>query len=258
MLRPVMAVREQSPEQAGSSDTCLVTRVLVIDDDVELATLLAESLAREGFSLSTAFSGEEGLAEMRKAGPRIILLDVTLPGINGFEVLRQLRKESDVPVIMLTARGDEMDRIIGLEIGADDYLPKPFNVRELVARMSAILRRATTGTPGTGGDERILQRGSVRLNLATRTVWRSGEVVPLTTGEFDLLQKLLESAGVPLRREELSRSVLGREHSAFDRAIDNLVSSLRRKLGPTANGLERIKSVRNTGYLFAEADRRDS
>lgn len=224
-------------------------RVLIIDDDVELGSLLAESLAKEGFEVSSVASGEEGISEIRKGHSGIVLLDVTLPGINGFEVLRRVRRECDVPVIMLTARGDEVDRIVGLEIGADDYLAKPFNVRELVARINAILRR-TGSAPSS--DQRALHRGAVRINPATRTAWRSGTVVPLTTGEFDLLQALMESAGEPVTREALSGMVLGRAYSPFDRGIDNLVSSLRRKLGPTADGLERIKSVRNTGYLYAE------
>jgi two-component system response regulator CpxR len=238
------------------SDTCPVRRILVIDDDREMIDLLRQSLAQEGFDLSTAQSGETGIGQGRSEKPEIILLDVNLPDISGFEVLRRLRRESDVPVIMLTARGEEVDRIVGLEIGADDYLPKPFSVRELVARINAILRRTAKGSPASQSEEtrRELTCGSIRLDILTRTVRRNGQIVPMTTSEFDLLRVLMESAGVPLSREELSRSVFDREYSAFDRSVDNLVSALRRKLGATADGLERIKSIRNVGYMYAEVD----
>jgi DNA-binding response OmpR family regulator len=245
---------------AVPSDTCLVASILVIDDDREMVELLAQSLAQEGFATRTAGSGEEGIEEARAARPALILLDVTLPGINGFEVLRRLRRESDVPVIMLTARGEEVDRIVGLEIGSDDYLPKPFSVRELIARINAILRRTSGGraTPPPAGEmDRELRRGAVHMDLPTRTVRRDRQIIPLTTTEFELLRVLMESAGEPVRREDLSRNVLDREYSPFDRAIDNLVSGLRRKLGATPDGLERIKSIRNVGYMYADvADQR--
>jgi two-component system response regulator CpxR len=240
-----------------SSDTCPVGRILVIDDDREMVDLLRQSLAQEGFELGTAQSGEEGITQGRNNAPDLILLDVTLPDINGFEVLRRLRRESDVPVIMLTARGDEVDRIVGLEIGADDYLPKPFSVRELVARINAILRRAGRGRLAAAtGDEgrREIKHGSVCMDLLTHTVRRENEVIPLTTSEFGLLRVLMESAGTPVCREELSKSVFDREYSVFDRSIDNLVSALRRKLGATQEGLERIKSIRNVGYMYADLD----
>ena len=233
-------------------------RILAIDDDREMLDLLAQSLSKEGFVLSTAQSGEEGIELSRTNSPEFILLDVNLPDINGFEVLRRLRRQSDVPVIMLTARGEEVDRVVGLEIGADDYLPKPFSVRELVARINAILRRTAkvAGTSTTEETRRELKRGSVRLDLLTRTVRRDGQVISMTTSEFELLRVLMESAGVPVPREELFKSVFDREYSVFDRAIDNLVSALRRKLGATPEGLERIKSVRNIGYMYADVDPR--
>jgi two-component system response regulator CpxR len=157
---------------------------------------------------------------------------------------------------MLTARGEEVDRIVGLEIGADDYLPKPFSVRELVARINAILRRTGKAGPAPPPEEtrRELKRGSVRVDLLTRTVRCDGQIVSMTTSEFELLRVLMESAGVPQSREDLSRSVFDREYSVFDRSIDNLVSALRRKLGATADGLERIKSIRNVGYMYADVD----
>jgi two-component system, OmpR family, response regulator CpxR len=176
--------------------------------------------------------------------------------MNGFEVLRRLRRESDVPVIMLTARGEEVDRIVGLEIGADDYLPKPFSVRELVARINAILRRASRErlAPPADTSARELKRGSVSMDLVTRTVRRDGHIVAMTTSEFELLRVLMESAGAPVGRQDLSKSVFDREYSVFDRAIDNLVSALRRKLGATPEGLERIKSIRHVGYMYTDVD----
>ena len=238
------------------SDTCAVRRILAIDDDREMIDLLVQSLAQEGFDVSTAHNGERGIDLGRQATPDLILLDVNLPDINGFEVLRRLRRESDVPVIMLTARGEEVDRIVGLEIGADDYLPKPFSVRELVARMNAILRRAARERMAqpTEKTSRELQCGAVSIDLLSRTVRCHGRIVSMTTSEFDLLRVLMESAGAPVRREDLSKKVFDREYSAYDRSIDNLVSALRRKLGATPEGLERIKSIRNVGYMYADVD----
>jgi DNA-binding response OmpR family regulator len=232
-----------------------VRKLLIIDDDREMADLLRESLAQEGFELSTVQSGEEGIERSRSTGLDLILLDVNLPGMNGFEVLRRLRRESDVPVIMLTARGEDVDRIVGLEIGADDYLPKPFNVRELVARINAILRRAgRERVVPADTNSRELRRGSVSVDLLARAVRRDGQIVPMTTSEFELLRVLMESAGAPVRRQDLSKSVFDREYSVFDRSIDNLVSALRRKLGANSEGLERIKSIRNIGYMYADVD----
>jgi two-component system response regulator CpxR len=177
----------------------------------------------------------------------LILLDVTLPGISGFEALRRLRATSQTPVIMLTARGEEIDRVVGLEIGADDYLPKPFSLRELVARMNAILRRASR--PAESSDP---PSAPIALDPRSRTVRRQGKPLDLTTAEFDLLRMLMDSAGTPVPREDLCRDVFGREYTVFDRGIDNLISSLRRKLGPTRDGLERIKTIRNVGYQFVD------
>jgi two-component system response regulator CpxR len=233
-----------------------VRKILVIDDDRDMADLLHQSLAPEGFDLSAVHSGEEGIEQSRNAGLELILLDVNLPGMNGFEVLRRLRRESDVPVIMLTARGEEVDRIVGLEIGADDYLPKPFSVRELVARINAIRRRAGGARLAHPADKnnRELKHGSVGMDLVTRTVRRDGQIVSMTTSEFELLRALMESAGAPVRRQDLSKSVFDREYSVFDRSIDNLVSALRRKLGATPEGLERIKSIRSVGYVYTDVD----
>jgi len=229
-----------------------VPSVLVIDDDRELADLLAQSLRQEGFALKAVHTGEDGIRHLESDPPDLILLDVTMPGMNGFEALRRIRRQSDVPVIMLTARGEEVDRIVGLEIGADDYLAKPFSARELAARMQAILRRVKKAQ--SDPEKRELCLGTVTMDLLTRAVEVAGEPVHLTTGEYDLLHALMESPGVAVSRETLCKQVLGREHTVFDRAVDNLVSGLRRKLGADAAGRERIKTLRNAGYVFVDLD----
>jgi two-component system response regulator CpxR len=182
-----------------------------------------------------------------------VVLDVMLPGLSGFEVLRQIRKESSVPVLMLTARGDEVDRIVGLEIGADDYLPKPFNPRELIARIRAIQRRSER-QPQAGAETAQRQRitvGDVELDKGTRAVRRGEEQVELTAVEFSLLEVLLEQAGQIVNRAELVKGVLGRSLSPYDRSIDVHISSLRKKLGHTVDDRERIKTVRGIGYLYS-------
>lgn len=227
-------------------------RVLVVDDDVELCELVAEYLQSEGFEIEAVYSGDEGVERALAADYALVVLDVMLPGINGFEALRQIRAKSDVPVLMLTARGEDVDRIVGLEIGADDYLPKPFNPRELVARIHAILRRARpaaeTLSP-TAPDPIVV--GDVEMDFGARRVLRDGEEVRLTAMEFDVLEVLLRSAGQVVSREDLVRRVLGRIYSPYDRSIDVHVSNLRKKLGHTVNGVERIKAIRQVGYLYA-------
>ena len=232
-------------------------RILIIDDDIALCELVTEYLGPLGFEIESVHRGDAG-AERALAGKHsIIVLDVMLPGLNGFEVLRRIRTESKVPVLMLTARGDDVDRIVGLEIGADDYLPKPFNPRELVARIRAILRRAKADDDHDQAREhaaaRALTIGDVKLDTGTRVVTRAGETVELTAVEFDLLEKLLRAAGRIITREELSKDVLGRSTSPFDRSIDMHISNLRKKLGHQAGLLERIKTVRGVGYIYTQA-----
>lgn len=222
--------------------------LLAIDDDREMLELLAEYLKPEGFLIEPAHTAEEGLERVSNKHYDLILLDVMLPGINGFEALRRLRGISQVPVIMLTARGEETDRIVGLEIGADDYLPKPFNLRELSARIHAILRRAR---PAADPKPNILSEGDVTLDPRSRQVECNHQTVDLTTAEFDLLAALLASPGVILERDKLFEAVLGRPYNVFDRGIDNHISSLRKKLGAYPNGTDRIKSIRGVGYLYA-------
>lgn len=225
-------------------------RLLMIDDDLELSELLTEFLSAEGFAVETASDGEAGAKKAVEGAFALIVLDVMLPGLNGFEVLRRIRAANRTPVLMLTARGDDVDRIVGLELGADDYLPKPFNPRELVARIRAILRRANPEPTPTAQPERLTV-ADITLDFGTRTVRRAGELIELTGVEFDLLAVLLVEAGHIVSREDLAKKVLGREFSPFDRSIDMHVSNLRRKLGHQLNGIERLKAVRGAGYLYA-------
>ncbi len=228
--------------------------ILVIDDDAELAELLGELLGQEGFAVESAGDGAQGLARALSRPYALIVLDVMLPGLTGFEVLGRLRKVSSVPVLMLTARGEDVDRIVGLEMGADDYLPKPFNPRELVARVRAIHRRATTvaAADPTGEPTPHLSVDDIELAPSSRTAKVGGGELKLTTAEYDLLEVLVKSAGTVVSREDLTRLVLGRRLSAFDRAIDMHVSNLRKKLGPSRAGGERIKTVRSAGYILAK------
>jgi two-component system response regulator CpxR len=222
-------------------------RVLIVDDDVELCELVAEYLKPEGFEVEAVQDGEQGLERALSGEHVLIVLDVMLPGLNGLEVLRRLRAQSRVPVIILTARGDDVDRIVGLEIGADDYLGKPFNPRELVARIRAVLRRVHPSQPAS---QKIVV-GDVELDPAARTVRRGGEPVELTSVEFTLLETLLRAAGQVVTREQIAKDVLGRRFMAYDRSIDMHVSKLRRKLGGAGEGEERIKTIRGVGYIYA-------
>ncbi len=227
-----------------------VDRILVIDDDVELCSLVSEYLRPEGFQVESAHDGNSGLSRALGGDYALVVLDVMLPRLNGFEVLRKLRDSSRIPVLLLTARGEDVDRIVGLEIGADDYLPKPFNPRELVARIRAILRR-TRGKGETPVPEAI-RVGEVELDPATRSVLHRGKPVELTSVEFGLLQVLLREAGRVVTREALVDEVLGRKFSPFDRSIDMHVSKVRKKLGDSGSE-DYIKTIRGAGYIFALA-----
>ena len=224
-------------------------RILVIDDDVELCSLVTEYLKPEGFQVEAVHDGKTGLNRALSGDHLLVVLDVMLPGLNGFDVLRRLRDGSRVPVLLLTARGEDVDRIVGLEIGADDYLPKPFNPRELVARIRAILRR-THSAAGEALVPDIIKVGDVELDPARRSVHHHGKPVELTSVEFGLLQVLLREAGRVVTREALVDEVLGRKFSPFDRSIDMHVSKVRKKLGDTDTE-DHIKTVRGAGYIFA-------
>src|SRR5580658_2872750 len=231
-------------------------RILVIDDDVELCTLVGEYLQAEGFIVDAVHDGENGLQRATGGGYLLVVLDVMLPGINGFEVLRRIRATSRLPVLLLTARGEDVDRIVGLEIGADDYLPKPFNPRELVARIRAILRRSRSDGKAVPATPEIVRVGEVELDPATRTVRRDGQPVDLTSVEFNLLEVLLREAGHVVPRERLVNAVLSRKFSPFDRSIDMHVSKVRKKLGDT-DADEHIKTIRGVGYIFARPRERE-
>lgn len=227
-------------------------KIILVDDDEELCELVTDYLRQQNIFVECAHDGASGAERMMSGKYDLAILDVMLPGLNGFDVLRRVREKSDMPVLMLTARGDDADRIVGLESGADDYLPKPFNPRELVARLRAILRRAGKGEQdaATVDKSERLRVDDVEINFAARLVLRAGEAIDLTAVEFDLLAQLVKNAGTAVSREALSRDVLGRKLSPFDRSLDMHISNLRKKLGARADGHERIKTVRSLGYVY--------
>jgi two-component system, OmpR family, response regulator CpxR len=226
-------------------------RVLLIDDDVDLCNLLEQYLEREGLTVEMVHNGRDAVDRLLSKDHDIAILDVMLPSLSGLEILRKVRTQSQIPVIMVTARGDETERIIGLEVGADDYLPKPFNPRELVARLRAVLRRAHAPDFPVSLPPRSMVVGGVELNPGARSVWKEGNPVALTTAEFDLLQVLMRNAGTVVTREDLAVIALGRQIAPFERSVDLHISHLRRKLGPFPDRSERIKAVRGIGYLYA-------
>ena len=226
-----------------------MNKILIIDDDEELCELVSEYLTVEGFTIESVNDGESGLAKALNGDFDIVILDVMLPKMNGLDVLRNLGVESKLPVIMLTARGDDMERIVGLEIGADDYLPKPFNPRELAARLRAILRRTETMSDDADSGEKLDIDG-IQVSAASRVASCDGVELNLTSVEFELLSELLREAGKIIRKEDLSERVLERKLSPFDRSLDMHISNLRRKLGTRADGSERIKTIRSVGYIY--------
>ena len=218
-------------------------RILVVDDDADLAGMIAEYLQPDGFIVDLAHDGADPRATA-PSGYDLVVLDVMLPNRSGFDVLKAIRQASSVPVILLTARDGETDRVVGLELGADDYVPKPFNPRELAARVRAVLRRAER-TELAAPELRV---GDVVLNSAARLALRAGQALDLTSAEFALLECLLRQVGTPVSRDALAAAALGRQHGAgLDRNVDTLVSKLRRKLGAD----DPIRTVRNVGYLYA-------
>ena len=220
--------------------------MLIIDDDVELCRLLAERLSSEDLSIEAIHNGQRGLERVLSEDYALVILDLMLPGMKGLDVLRHVRERSAVPVLILTARGEDVDRILGLEIGADDYLPKPFNPRELIARIRAILRRTQYANKGTAP----LVVDDIRLDRTARETWVNKKRIDLTSVEFSLLEALLHHAGQVVTREHLTETVLGRKLGPFDRVIDVHVSNVRRKLAHAADAGERIKAIRGSGYLF--------
>jgi two-component system response regulator CpxR len=219
--------------------------ILLADDDIELCSLLKEYLEQEGFDVRLAHNGNSALEQSRRGGFDAMVLDIMMPGRNGIEVLKELRKGSELPVVMLTARGEDLDRILGLELGADDYLPKPCNPRELVARLRAVLRRSSPQI-ATGS----LVVDDLELNAGNRELLRSGTRLELTSTEFSVLQALLQKPGVVISKRDLYLSALGREPVRYDRSVDMHVSNLRRKLGPDSAGESRIETIRGIGYQY--------
>jgi len=225
--------------------------ILIIDDDTELCELVTEYLEDEGLEVDSVHDGVTGVERCHADEPDLVILDVMLPGLGGFAVLSKIRETSKVPVIMLTARGEEVDRIVGLEMGADDYLPKPFNPRELVARIRAILRR-TAATAEVGDESAVIRVDDLEMDIGSRRVSCSSGEVALTGAEFAVLETLTRAAGTVVSRDDLSRRALDRRASAFDRSLDVHLSNLRKKLGQLPGGGERIKTVRGVGYLYVK------
>ncbi len=222
----------------------------MVDDDVDLCKLVSDYLEAEGFEVHAVHSGSEGERAALEGSYDLIVLDVMLPDKKGFEVLKEIRAHGRSPVLMLTAKGDEFDRVLGLELGADDYLSKPFSPRELVARIGAILRRSGWQSEGNSLRPPVMRSGDLELDPSARAASRGREVLHLTSAEYDILRLFIGSPGQVLTREKLVEHVLDRKFSPFDRSIDLHISNLRKKLGPHADGTERIRSVRGIGYLY--------
>ena len=236
------------PGMAGGRRT-----ILLVEDEVSITEPLAAALERDGFDTRVAGTVEEALEQARQSEPDLVLLDVMLPDGSGFDVCRELRRDSKVPIIMLTARGEEADRVIGLELGADDYVVKPFSAREVSARIRAVLRRAES-QPEPSSDAGTIELGGVRLDPAKREVRRDGEPLELSRKEFDLLELLMRNAGSVVKRERLIEEVWETNWFGSTKTLDVHVSGLRRKLGDDANEPRYLHTVRGVGFRFASAD----
>jgi two-component system OmpR family response regulator len=225
----------------------MTTKILLVDDDVELITMLKDYLEQEGFAVTTVYDGESGTTEALSGQYALAVLDVMMPGISGVEVLKRIRAQSNMPVVMLTAKGDDMDRILGLEIGADDYVPKPCTPRELTARIRAILRRSGNADGDDAGSAPLVV-GQLTVKPALRRAEWAGQPLNLTSIEFNILELLARNAGRPVSKKDLSEQGLGRPLVRFDRSIDVHVSNIRQKLGPLADGRSCIETVYRLGY----------
>ncbi len=227
-------------------------KLLIIDDDRELCDLIAEFVGPEGFEVAMQHNGEAGVKAALTGEYAFVVLDVMLPGLGGFEALRRIRASSQIPVLMLTARGSDIDRILGLEFGADDYLPKPFNPQELLARVRAILRRSGSREPVNPQPDRdVLRIAGLSVDIQARRVQMDGREIELTSVEFGLLEELMREAGKVVSRERLSKAALGRKLQPFDRALDMHVSNLRKKLGRNPEIADLLQTIRGAGYIFA-------
>ena len=231
-------------------------KVLIIDDDRKLCRLISDYLEPMGFKLDSVHTGMDGLNMAEKESYEAIILDVMMPGMDGFEVLKELRKKSNIPVLMLTAMGDETDRIVGLEMGADDYLPKTFSSRELLARLRAVIRRANIYADKKldNSDGNILKFENLEINKDSRSVFLDGNKINLTPLEYDLLNRLIRSSGKVVTRDQLLDSVVGRDYEVFDRSIDVHISSIRRKLGEAPKSPRFIHTIRGAGYMFQSSE----
>lgn len=242
----------QGSNESGSEWPAM--RVLVVDDDVELCELVEQYLRAQGFKTDAVHDGTTGVASALSGSYAMVILDVMLPGIRGFEALRQIRAKSSVPVIMLTAHGEGVDRIVGLEIGADDYLAKPFNPRELAARIHAVLRRTVAGTAREAQNQGTIRVGDIRLDSRGRTARSGARDIELTAVEFELLALFFKAPGQVLPREELVKNALGKNLEPSDRSLDVHISNIRKKLGPFEDGTERIRAIRNVGYIYVVSE----
>jgi DNA-binding response OmpR family regulator len=230
--------------------------VLIIDDDRKLCALIGEYLGPLGFEVVAEHTGPGGVESATTGNHDVVILDVMLPGLDGFEVLKRIRQKSQVPVLMLTARGEETDRIVGLEVGADDYLPKTFSTRELLARLRAVMRRASRPTPPTGGDAPSgeIVAGELRLNSDARAAMLGDKPLDLTAIEFDLLECLARARGRVRSREQLIESITERNYDVYDRSVDVHICSLRKKLGDESASPRYIRTIRAVGYMFINPD----
>jgi two-component system response regulator CpxR len=244
--RSLRAARLWRTMSSVMTEPANTSHILLVDDDQELGQMVSEFLATEHLLVTVCRSGEQGIDALADTDFDLLILDIMLPGMNGLEVLKDVRQKSDVPVIMLTARGDDIDRIIGLEFGADDYLPKPFNPRELLARVKAILRRAQPRE----ADKRRWKLGNIELDARTRRATVGGETLHLTGSEFEILKSLIETPGEVVTKEQLSERALGRRLLPYDRSIDTHISNLRGKLERAGNHNETIQNQRGVGYLL--------
>lgn len=240
------------------NDALAHMKVLLVDDDRKLCRLVQEYLLPMGYAVDAVHTGKEGLIKALAGEYHVMILDVMMPGMDGFEVLKSLRKESDMPVLMLTARGDETDRIVGLEVGADDYLPKTFSTRELLARLRAVTRRyyRPGKTSVAENPDETIVAGNLTINPESRDVHLDGKLVSLTPLEYDLLVSLVKAAGRVLTRDQLLDAVAGRSYDVFDRSIDVHISSLRRKLNDDPRDPKFIKTIRSAGYMFRIPEKR--
>ena len=229
-------------------------QILVIDNDIALCQLVTEYLESNGYKVETVYDSTTGVERALSGEHALAVLDYTLPGRSGLELLRHIRAHSHLPIVMLSARGDDIERIMGLQIGADDYLAKPFNPLELVARIEAVLRRTQIDLEPRPARNMVVV-GDLEIDALTRTVRRAGEIVELTFIEYSLLTELLRARGQILERARIAKEVLHRDLSPLDRSLDTHLSNLRRKLGHKVNGVERIKTVRSVGYIYASPNR---